>query len=301
MVRERKDPMAHHPLFVLNPFVDCGMKLYFKGILAGLVLTSLAACNNENKTANAAEQIDSTAVGAAVEEGMDPNAEEPTRPASKSDADQKALRKAWEDALKAEQKFLGNKQLEADIAVLKETEDADGMIVLGAIDDAKFKAMKPKELLYYTIFHPESWDQNCSEFMFDAGLIQGISAYLPFETDHASERQISAFKANIADMKALIVDCIHTNKAVSLPLLHAVSEYDVRAAISPLIDLFNTQKPQDDLILSALIEMMDLNEFAEWKNSDVNKQFDGGMRDWIPLTAENVAAIIAIAQHYAAS
>ena len=76
-------------------------------------------------------------------------------------------------------------------------------------------------------------------------------------------------EAKLSEIKALIVESIRSTKMVSQQMMHAVSQYDVREAIVPMIEIYQNQKPKDDLILTTFMEMMAMGDYAEWKSSDV--------------------------------
>jgi hypothetical protein len=274
------------------------MHAFPKWILLGLLIGGTSACGSKEQ-ATGAIAASQDSVGT-LEINLEETAyEEPPRPDPKSDAELAALKTAWEAAVVAEKKFLDNPQLEQWIAGLKTTEDEDGMPVYGKLDAAKFDALTPKEILHYTTFHPESWDQICAEFMFDAGTVKAISPNLPMSGDYASERQAAAMKAHQEAIAGIVVACLNATQTVSEQMLHTIVEQDMRVAIGPLVEIYRTQKVKDDLILSALIELMEQAEYAAWVSSEPRKHVHDVWTEWMPLTAENADQIIYYAQKFA--
>jgi hypothetical protein len=281
------------------------MKSLPKILLACLLLAAFATCGPQKSASTETNTTDSADVAAADSNagGADPTQEYemPESPAAKSEADQKATKAIWEKAAANEKQFFGTPRIEKLVAGLKETMDEDGMPVYGKLDDKQFKSLTAKELVYYSVFHPETWEQICAEFLFDAGMVQGVSTYLPMNGDFMSERQEAAIKAKMDTLTTLIASCINTNRSVSEPMLHLISTLKLKAAIGPMIEAYKAQTVKDDLILSAFVEMMSMDEYAEWSNSELAKEMNGKSRDWIPLTPANADKIMYYAKNYAAS
>jgi hypothetical protein len=283
--------------------------------LFALLVVAATACNKKPETASTTTPADTSAVMANDVEGMaaapapEMAASVEGRPAPKSETAQAAIRAQWDAAAAAEKKFLGSPKLLKWIDGLKSSTDEDGFDQPGKLTDAQFKGLPFQEKFCYYLFHPEMASQNCSMAFFDAGLVEGISGSLPYESErYASERQFQAMEGKKDDVRAWIVKSIAANKAVSVDMLHAVVAFKATSAIQPLIDLYNSQATKDDLILSAFVEMMRNAEFAKWTQSDVAAEmgkemggdFGGEMRDFAPLTEANVQSIIAIAKEFAA-
>lgn len=256
-------------------------------------------------TPKAAEQssdtttVDSVAADNAIVDADSPEDEAPKSPDPKPDAELKALAKAEEAVKKAEQEYLGNARLTKLVAALKDSEDEDGMPVYGKLANREFDQLTAKELLYYIVFHPESWDQICAESAFEAGKVKAISPYLPFTGDYASERQAAAMKVKSDSMEILVLECINKNHGASEQMLRMVAEQDLTSAIVPLIEAYKSQSPQNDLILSTFIEMMDNGQFEAWTNTETAKAANDGFGNWLALTPENADKVIFYAKKYA--
>ena len=235
-----------------------------------------------------------------VVEEDSPAEEPPKRPDTKPEAELRALTEAEEKASKAEQDYLGNPQLVKLVAALKDSEDQDGMPVYGKLSKSDFDRLTAKELLYYVVFHPESWDQPCSESFWDEGKVKAISPSLPLSGDYSSERQEQAIAAKMDTIRSLIPECIDATQTVSLRMLRMVVEQNVKSAIPSLIEVYKTQSPQNDLILSAFVEMMASNDFQPWIKSETAVAVNDVFGKWLPLTPENADKIMYYAKKYAA-
>ncbi len=243
--------------------------------------------------------VDSVAADTLVTEGDSPDDEAPKSPDPKPEGELKALAKAEEAIKKAEQEYLGNARLTKLVAALKDSEDEDGMPVYGKLAKQDFAQLTAKGLLYYVVFHPESWDQICAESAFEAGKVKAISPYLPFRGDYASERQAAALKLKADSIEILVLDCVNKNHGASEQMLRMVAEQDLTSAIVPLIEAYKSQSPQNDLILSTFIEMMDNGQFETWTNSETAKAANDVFGNWLSLTPENADKVIFYAKKYA--
>lgn len=270
----------------------------------------LAACSGNpavesTSTSLMAADSDSDAVtlGAAVDEQASTDTyQELERPEAKPEKVQAQLRREWEAAEEAEKRFLGTPRLVGWVGELKETQDEDGMPLYGKLPDARFGSLTVKEHLYYSLFHPENWDQICAEFLFDAGLVKAISGSLPYGNgDYPSDRQQKALEARLDSVGTYVVECLQANQGLSPTLMHLVVDYKIREAIPVLMDIYKSQPLKDDLILTTMIELMRNAEYPGWMESDLNKELGGSMRDYVALTPTNADKIMFYAKKFAAS
>ena len=283
------------------------MKMKF--FLGAVCLLALSACNSPSaeSTQSAISNADSLAASAAQapdnqEEG------ESLRPTLKSEPERSRLQKQWADAVAAEKKFLGSPKLIGWIGELKSSTDEDGFDQPGKLTETQFKGLAFQEKLCYYLFHPEMASQNCSMAFFDIGLIQGISGSLPFDSEeYQSERQLEALTTQKAELEKWVLKSIETNKTVSIPMMQLIVAFELKSAITPLLNLYAAQSLKDDLLLTTCIEMMRKAEFADWVNSEVAaemKQEMGGeygpeMRDYAAINDANVQEVIALAKKFA--
>lgn len=285
------------------------MKYRFLPILA--LCLAVAACKDKTAStgnATSSDSVNATAApatatndGASMEEG-------PGRPALKSESDVNAIKQQWEATASAEKEFLASPKFIAMVEKLEGQTDEDGFEQPGQLSEAQFAKLNVKEQLYYFLFHPEVSSQNCDMAMFDAGLIQGISAWLPHgEELYQSERQTNALASNKTEVVKLAKECLSKNKALSVPMMQMIAGMQLKELIVPMVDAYNAQTVKDDLLLTTGIEMMRMQQWPEWLSSNVAKEMDseaggeyGGLRDYAALTPENVAEVTALAKKFAA-
>lgn len=280
-------------------------------ILPLLVLClAFAACKDKTATSgnpsNADSAVNATAAptngdSAAMEEG-------PARPPLKAEAELNAIKQQWEATAAAEKEFLASPKLIQTVEKLKGHTDEDGFEQPGQLSEAQFAKLSLKEQMYYFLFHPEVSSQNCDMALFDAGQIQGISAWLPHgEEVYQSERQTNALANNKAEVVKIVKECLNKNKALSVEMMKMVAGLQLKELIVPMVDTYNAQTVKDDLLLTTAIEFMRMQQWPEWMSSNVAKEMDsemggeyGGMRDYADLTPENVNEVIALAKKFAA-
>lgn len=234
---------------------------------------------------------------AAVEEEYDPWA---NLPEPKSDEELRLLKLRQIEAQDAEKAYFGSASLEEWISDLGETEDEDGMLDFLKLSDEHFASLTIKESIYYYLFYPESWDQICAEILVYAGEVKAISSNLPYDLSGAyqTDRQRESLRKNSDSVDFYLVDCIRTNRMASTEMLRLVVERNLSEAIPVLVEGYREQIPRNDLYLTTMIQLMSIDKFKPWENSDIYQDFE--LHSWsrIALNEVNADKIIYYAQQF---
>jgi hypothetical protein len=226
----------------------------------------------------------------------------PTLPPKKPAGELEKLGKMWEDALAAEQKLLGTQRLRDGMAGLQDFTGADGIPIHGELKDALFTSLNAREYLAYELVHPESWSEDEVGTGIWAGQIQGIARKLPkiASGDQPSERQMEALRKDTIGLKKIVLECLTTNKSVSIPMLRIIAEFKIFPAVGPLVAIYQDQAIKDDLILTTLVQLMEKGMYWDWLKSDPFKAMLIDPDGMAPLSRQNADAIIGFAQAFAA-
>lgn len=221
-------------------------------------------------------------------------------PEAKSDEELRLLKLRQEEAQNAEKAYFGTPSLDELISDLGETQDEDGMPEFLKLSDENFSSLTVKESIYYYLFYPESWDQICAEIMVTAGEVKAISSSLPYDMTGAyqTERQRESLNKQSDSVDIYLVDCIRTNKMASTEMLRAVVERNLSEIIPVLVMAYREQIPHNDLYLTTMIQLMSIDKFKPWENSDINQEFELYSWSTISLDEVNADKIIYYAQQF---
>jgi hypothetical protein len=253
--------------------------------------------------------------------------DDPNRPAEKGEEELAQLQKQWTDAYQAERKLLMTNRLQAWIDELYAQADPNDISFRPQLTADQFAALSFREVFAYQMYYPEDWSQVYDVTHAYAGKIQAICRKLPeentgyFLTDrdkevlnndttarplpdqrgyHWSERQLEALYKDTAEVRKIILECLNTNHAVSIPMMRNIAKFNVKAALIPLIHIYRSQPVKDDLILTTLVELMERLNFWDWVYSPECKAMVVDDYGTLPLTAANVEEIVKYAEKLAA-
>lgn len=235
------------------------------------------------------------------EQGDDPNDFYARIPEEKEEQELNALEKARQISESAQMDFFATLRLKEWMSVLEEKVDEDGMPVMEILPQNQFAQLTVKEHLYYHLAYPEEWSQNCAEMYFTPGRVKAISRYLPFADDglYVSERQGKYLEANRDSVSYWVKAFLKDRKAVTTPMLNLITDLKLKSAIPDLARIYRNQTPKDDLILTALIQMMDLAEYPGWTQSKLVKEDWDEELDVLELSQVNADMVLMYAEKYA--
>jgi hypothetical protein len=164
-------------------------------------------------------------------------------------------------------------------ALIKTTKQVDmegGNSYLVALSDRQFNSLALDEKYTYVMTHPEQFMQNCDGAFLKAGEEHMVFAFLPDSADEMgwSDRQTNFLKGNKSRVEALLKAEIGRIQHVGLNIKQAVVELDAYALIPSLVQAFQ-RNPKDLDILTVLLILMKDGHYKPFEASETNTKLFG--------------------------
>jgi hypothetical protein len=175
------------------------------------------------------------------------------------------------------------------------------MPVMETLPDDQFRQLTTKEHLYYHLAYPEEWSQNCAEMYFAAGNVKAIARYLPFADDglYVSDRQARYVENNRDSVTYWLKAFLKDRKALTTHMLNLITDFKLKVAIPDMVRIYRSQATKDDLILTALIQMMEQAQYPGWTQSKLAKEGWDDDMDVLELSQVNADMVLMYAEKYA--
>ena len=137
-----------------------------------------------------------------------------------------------------------------------------------ALSAKDYSALSLREKFTYHMIHAESYSQNCDVMPPIQEEHKKIAGQLPdaFSEESWSSRQINFLKENKDSVLTLIKESVIRSKKIGLNYKHAIVEVNGVAVIPFLIDVFNRDHKDLD-ILTVLMLLMKNNKYAPFTKS----------------------------------
>ncbi|RPE09699.1 hypothetical protein EGT74_22255 [Chitinophaga lutea] len=168
--------------------------------------------------------------------------------------------------------------------------------------DKDYMALSLREKFTYHMIHAEIFSQNCDVQPPVQDEHKKIFGTLPdaFDEQSWSERQLNFLTSNRDSVMAIIKESVTRSKRMGVNYKHAVVEVNGKEMIPFLIDIYNTDKKDHD-ILTVLLLLMRKNEYQPFMASSSYRKLYGDNADfkaYIDFNTANEALIIERATNF---
>ncbi|WP_160713419.1 hypothetical protein [Chitinophaga solisilvae] len=149
------------------------------------------------------------------------------------------------------------------------------------MDNKTYLALSLREKFTYVMIHPEISSQNCDPIPPVQDEDKKIFGRLPdaFSEANWSERQINFLNSNRDSVMAIIRESVIRSKRMGVNYKNAIQEINGREMIPFLIDTYNTDKKDHD-ILSLLMLLMMKSEYTPFMTSQSYRKLYGPNADF---------------------
>lgn len=197
----------------------------------------------------------------------------------------------------------GLAKVKALIKGIKEEENEDrpdGGI--SRLAPATYDQLSLREKFTYTMIHPEMYGQNCAIFMPQKDEENKIFGYLIswMNEETWSDRQIEFLKENRDSVMAIIKESVDRRKKMGVNYKDAIIETDAWELIPFLINYYNNDKKDKD-VLTTLMLLMKNGKFEEFVKSQSYRNLygmEGNYESSMSYNKANEALTIKRAQNY---
>jgi hypothetical protein len=177
--------------------------------------------------------------------------------------------------------------------------EADDDIVL---NNKLYNALSAKEKFTYCMLHAEAFSQSCADFppiqdehnKIMANLEEGFNPYA------WSDRQTKFLKANKDSVINWLKESIVKRNRIGLNFKIAIIEINAIPMIPFLIEFYNKNKKDHDIV-TVLTNLMKENKYAAFVKSKIFNKLYGDSENYqaaIPLTKENESFILKTAEAF---